>query len=329
MRRVQILRFFQALQIIARSRYERKYSSTLDGITDLLKELFREEGRWWKQLSSNRVKEIVRTIEECGLCKLKRNVVFYGKSFDAKWDKLEQALTQDLTKLPRQEWWATHKFLQHNHSVFSRFYDVAKKIVFIEPMTITEHLGLKHSEGIIHPTVSVLTEWELKLGRFQRNTLTGVSYVLKEPTLVDYPTKQNFIHSLCKAYGKVREEEKEYATSLPKVQEYSCESLQIARSKFNQLLEEVHLENLGAISLEPGIIPSYAYNNFGGSRRRKQVLKLDAIPKKLWFESTFSYSRKDWEDIEINGEVKRFIRIDDNFLRRLIDAKGIDSSKEA
>jgi len=322
MRRVQLLRFLQALQVIARLRYENQESSSLNEITTLLNaHIAREEGQWWIQLMLNRMKDIAKTIEECNLCKVEREVILFGRNFDVKWKEWQSAVSQDLLTSKREEWWAVHQFLFCNHRVYKRFYNIVKEEEYIRPTFVAKSLGLKSIEH--HPTVDVLKEWGLKLGRLQRNTLTGLYYVLREPNLEGYPSLQDFGLTLCEAYVKIQKEERQHVVSLPKVQELVCQHFRIKRSNFSSLLEKLHQENLGSIFLESGIIPSYAY---GSIEERKQILKLDAIQSQLWFETRFFYTKEDWEDIEIDNQVKRFIRTTDDLLMRFgIDAKRVNT----
>ena len=322
-----MIRLFQGLQTIAKARYEGKNLLSVNEMTSLLNERIREE-RWWVQLSTARVEEILQLIQECGLCTVqKNNIILFGTAYEKSWKEWEQAVTHDLARSQRDEWWGVHQFLYHSHSVYRSFYDLAREGAYVDSALIAKDLGLKPLRT--HPTVVVLTEWELKLGRFQRNVLTGAYYVLREPTTTDFPLEQDFSRSLCMSYLEIKKEEKEFAVSLPKVQEYVCQRLQITRSKFNLCLAVVQEKNTRSIFLESGIIPSYAYRSSEHQKEPKPLLRLDAIPQNLWFESSFFYTTKDWEDIVVNNEVKRFIRIENDFLERFTDAKGVDSPEEA
>jgi RNase P/RNase MRP subunit POP5 len=189
--------------------------------------------------SSGRVNEITAEMERLDLIQGDESVVLTDQG-----DALHGFLKNE-------EWESVHEVLYEGSPHYRTFLDYLSQRQSKNGLTeeeIVEALEDTDEDLRFNVTgVSLLTDWAERLGAIQQNVFQGRYYWVAE----DF--EGSFTRTLQEIYSEVEVERgvnlRQRYVSIPKLREMVCEILQISRSEFDELLNQVYFDNIGDMEL--------------------------------------------------------------------------------
>jgi hypothetical protein len=300
---VELLRFVQFLQIIARAIEKESYELTFASFPLEISRMTRL--LHLGSMTQERVKSILKEIETCGLCSAEKTKIVIDSCNVSEWQSFTGCINYDVQN-GEQRWSQLDGFLSEKHDLYKRFSETSNKLLQNSSLGLRETLAKNFSK----PTVSTLIEWACKLNRVQQNYLNGEVYPVQQEFKLHRQNAEIFKKNLGDFYVEEKRRLGYETVSLPVLAEKVCSFLRIRRRDFCTFLKDLYVEYPSGMWLGTGVIRTYAYEGFLANEQSI----LDVLGNGPWFLREFYYKRIDLPEYVIDNIPRKFIKIEKELL---------------
>lgn len=208
------------------------------GICQEDRKIREEDARQKLKVSKNRLKEIMNEMKRISLIEAKGDISLTSTG-EKVWDNFLN-----------ENWKRIHEILfeysPHYHTFIKTLEELNGETGLTEKELLKE-LSDEDELKFNKTSISLLTDWAERLNIIQRNVFENRFY------RVGLSNDLSFVEALKEEYSNLEHRRglnlRERYISIPKLRERVCEKLSITRDKFDRLLVEIYMENIGNMEL--------------------------------------------------------------------------------
>lgn len=222
-------------------------------------------------LSNDRAKEILLELQLIGLLTVENKIYYANKQ------------TKEILQYYEENCWEKlHEYFMQNYRFYKDFIEILKNNTASKGLTF-EEIELsseKQNFNLNQTAITVLSDWCERLGVIQRHLFTRRLYLTiysQPPSFQIFKdTLQNYYREFCTVHHK-----RNLFVEIPALREDIAEKLRIKRTKFDELLKELFLANIGKMELSGAPITTLAKKSPFSEKKMKLDQKTAILSPKF------------------------------------------------